>query len=352
MARGMYSRNTASRLLRTGMSRGGSLLICCSVCLCLALRQAEAQVHPQLKAQRPSKYACPVTANLSPRQERAGSMLRFIFPEELLTSEKAARRISIALVSSNGKDVEIPFIWTDVGPYYGSFIVRADGSPNCYFLDGYAGLPGNVPCVEFSLDIPPGIEVKEVSFSSLGGEYVSRNCPMPELGKEIMKAYEESRLNPQDATKTARFITLMEKALPEYDCVQKTGWGPVPAWCLIDEDNLDTIVSLIQYLYEKVGEANESALRVFAGMFDHADGVISEMMADQIWEVMHDKPLFILKVWPDIRNYRRNIVLISSGLQDIDDVHNMAEIYREVAKNELKYKSACDEIVGILSKRG
>jgi hypothetical protein len=141
MARGMYSRNTASRHLRAGMLRGGSLLICCSVCLCLALRQAEAQVHPQLKAQRPSKYACPVTANLSPRQERAGSMLRFIFPEELLTSEKAARRISIALVSSNGKDVEIPFIWTDVGPYYGPLLSGRTGAPIAISWMAMQGFP-------------------------------------------------------------------------------------------------------------------------------------------------------------------------------------------------------------------
>jgi hypothetical protein len=143
----------------------------------------------------------------------------------------------------------------------------------------------------------------------------------------------------------------MERALPEYDCVQKTGRGPVPAWCLIDEANLETIIDLIQYLYWNVEDANESALRVFAGMFDRADGVISEIMADQIWKVMHDKPLFILKVWPDIRNYRRNII-DSCGLQDIEEAHKMSEIYRDIAGREPKYKSACDEIIRILNKRG
>jgi hypothetical protein len=101
-----------------------------------------------------------------------------------------------------------------------------------------------------------------------------------------------------------------------------------------------------------VEDANESALRVFAGMFDKADGHVSEIMADQIWKVMHDKPIYILKVWPDIRGYRRNIVLISCGLQDIDDVHGMIEIYRDIAIKKPKYKSACDEIIKILSKKG
>jgi hypothetical protein len=83
-------------------------------------------------------------------------------------------------------------------------------------------------------------------------------------------------------------------------------------------------------------------------MFDKADGIISEMMAGQIWKVLHDKPLFILKVWPDIRSYRCNIVLCSVDLQDPTSVPEMIEIYRDIAKKEPKYKSACDEIISIL----
>jgi hypothetical protein len=347
MATGRCSPNKAIRVSQLGILRSGTLLMCGSVCLCLAIWQAKAQEQEYLKAQRPSKFACPVTANLFPRQERSGDILRFVLPEEIRI-ETSPRRISIALISADGKDVEIEYGWFDYRAHSGSFIVKADGSRNCYFLDPRAGY---IACSEFSLKIPPGIDVKEVLFSSSGGEYISRNCPMPELGEEIKKAYEESRLSPQDAAKTSRFIALMERALPEYDCVQKTGRGPVPAWCLIDEANLETIIDLIQYLYWNVEDANESALRVFAGMFDRADGVISEIMADQIWKVMHDKPLFILKVWPDIRNYRRNII-DSCGLQDIEEAHKMSEIYRDIAGREPKYKSACDEIIRILNKRG
>lgn len=258
--------------------------------------------------------------------------------------------MSIALASSDGKDIEIAFRWTDWGPHTGSFIVKADGSPNCYFLGPSAEYHENLSFVEISLTIPPGVEVKAVSFSSLRTEYVSRDCPMPELEREILKAYEESRLSPQDEAKTARFIALMEKAVPEYDCVYGSGYDPVPAWCLINVENLNTIIDLIQYLYQKVEDTNESALRVFAGMFNKADGIIIEMMACQIWKVLHDNPVFILKVWPDIRSYRRNIVLCSFGLQDSASIPGMIEIYRDIGIKEPKYKSACDEIIKILGK--
>ena len=259
--------------------------------------------------------------------------------------------MSLALVSSDGKDLEIAFSWTDWRPHPGTFIARADGSPNCYFLGPSAEYPENILFVEISLTIPPDVEVKEVSFSSLRSEYISRDCPMPELEKEILKANEQSRLSPQDEAKTARFIALMEKTVPEYDCVQRSGYDPVPAWCKIDEGNLDTILDLIHYLYQKVEDANESALKVFAGMFNKADGMIGEVMADQIWKVLHDKPVFILKVWPDIRSYRRNIVLCSVGLQDPASIPGMIEIYRDIGTKEPKYKSTCDEIISILSEK-
>ena len=51
---------------------------------------------------------------------------------------------------------------------------------------------------------------------------------MPQLEKEIREAYEESRQSPQDKAKTARFIALMEKAVPEYDCVNGSRCGPAP----------------------------------------------------------------------------------------------------------------------------
>lgn len=303
-------------------------------------------LNAQAKVRRPSRYACPVTENLFPTQEKSGDVLRYIFPD----ITKYALRMSITLVSSVSKDLEIAFNWTDWRPHTGTLLAKTDGSPNCYFLGPSDEYPENITFIEISLTIPPGVEVKEVSFSNLRSEYVSRDCPMPQLGEEIKEAYEESRQSPQDKAKTARFIALMEKAVPEYDCVYGSGYDPIPAWGLIDGGNLDTILNLIDYLYQKVEDANESALRVFAGMFNRADGMICEVMVDQIWKVLHDKPIFILKVWPDIRSYRRNI-LHSVWFQDPASVTGMIEIYSDIARKEPKYKSACEEIISVLNEK-
>ena len=167
---------------------------------------------------------CPVTESLFPKPERSGDVLRYIFPD----ITKLVLRMSVALASSDGKDLEIAFNWTDWGPHPGTFIARADGSPNCCFLGPSAEYHENISFVEISLTIPAGVEVKAVSFSSLRSEYVSRDCPMPQLEKEIREAYEESRQSPQDKAKTARFIALLEKAVPEYDCVNGSRCGPAP----------------------------------------------------------------------------------------------------------------------------
>jgi hypothetical protein len=316
-----------------------------------------ASLEAQEKAIRPNKYACPVTANLFPEQERSADTIKFVFPENAaeIPAGKAkdfsrvAQRISIALMTSDGKDVDITFKWKgavytnpwiDWGINSGSFIVKGDGSQNCFFLGPSAGLPGNIPCVEFSLTIPPNVEVREVRLSSLRSEYVSQDCPMPELERQIREAYEDSRQTPQDEVKTARFISLLEKAIPKYDCI-------VPALFLVD---LESIMNWVDYLYQKVDETNKSALMVFAGIFDISSGVVSEIMSDLIWEVLHDRPMFILENWTSIRDYKWNI-LSSRWLQSPDSNTEMIEIYRDTARKEPKYKSSCDEIIRILSKK-
>lgn len=337
-----------------------TLLIFISVCLFTSIRQLDAQEKPQ----RPSKYACPVTANLFPLQERSADTLKFTFPDNEVETpagkgvdfSSVAQRISIALLTPDGKEVEIPFRWNgsvftnpriEWGGHSGSFIVKGDGSQNCFLLGTYAGLPGNIPCVEFSLTIPPGVEVKDVHFSSLYSEYVSRDCPMPELGRQIKEAYEDSRLNPIDEARTAKFISLLERAIPEYDCIPKGGGRPAPALHMVDlNDQLDWI----NHLYKKVEETNESALRVYAGIYDISGGIVSEMMDDQIWRIIHDRPQFILENWRFIKGHKHNI-LESHWMQNPKSNADAIEIYRNIATKEPKHKPACDEIIRILSER-
>ncbi len=319
----------------------------------------------QAKVLRPSRYACPVITNLFPMQERLDSTLKFIFPEnEVEVSAdkvgdllKVVQRISITILTSDGAYIEIPFKWKGValknfsvnwGERTGVFWTKGDGKPNCFYLGPYAGLPVNIPCAEFSLAIPPDVEVKDVSFSNEGGEYISEDCPMPELERQIGEAYEDSRRTPQDEAKSKRFISLLEKAIPEYGCISESEGYPVPALFLVD---LDSIWKWINHLYLKVDETNEYALRVFAGVFDIIkEGVLAEVMDHQIWRVLHDKPLFILKNWGGIKNYRRTI-LESRWLQTPESNTEMVEIYRDIALKEPKYKSACEEIISILSEK-
>jgi len=302
----------SAKHFRIGACNRRALFIVLSISFCVI-----ATLEAQEKALRPNKYACPVTANLFPEQERSADTIKYVFPENAaeIPSSKAndfsrvVQRVSIALMTSDGRDVEIIFKWKgavyinpwiDWGIHSGSFIVKGDGSQNCFFLGPSAGLPGNVPCVEFSLTIPPNVEVREVRLSSLRSEYVPRDCPMPELERQIREAYEDSRQSPQDEVKTARFISLLEKAIPKYDCIRKGGGSPGPALFMVD---LESIVNWVDYLYQKVDETNKSALRVFAGIFDiSGGGVVSEFMADLIWKVLHDRPMFILENWTSL-NY-------------------------------------------------
>jgi hypothetical protein len=82
----------------------------------------------------------------------------------------------------------------------------------------------------------------------------------------------------------------------------------------------------------------------------HPDGVISEVMADQIEKVMRDRPLFILKNWPHIRSYKRNI-LAGRYLWGPGEGALILDIYSRIAAKEPKYKSGCEEIIRILSKK-
>lgn len=316
----------------------------------------------------PSEYACPVTPNLFPELEKTADALRYIFPENALEFpinkvgdiKSVARRISIALVTADRKDCEVVFKWIgavfagirdspriDWGVHSGILVVKGDGNPHCFFLGSSAGLPSNTPCKEFDLTLPPGVEIKQVSFSNLGGEYVSRNCPMPELEKEINSAYVDSRLTPQDDAKASLFLHLLEKAIPKYDCVGKGGGKPVPAWWLVNRQTQD---NWRLYVYDKVEENNKLAFKVFVELLDTAGAHAGEMMCEVTWKMLHDRPLFILECWESVREYRERI-LECRWLESPESNIKMIKVYREIGLNEPKHKPACDEIIEILQKK-
>jgi hypothetical protein len=303
-----------------------------------------------------------VTPDLFPELEKTADALRFIFPENALEFpinkvgdiKSVARRISIALVAADRKDCEIAFKWIgavfagigdspriDWGVHSGILVVKGDGNPHCFFLGPLAGLPANIPCKEFQLAVPPGVEVKEVAFSSLGGEYISKSCPMPELEKEINSAYQESRQDPKDKEKATLFLSLLEKSIPKYECIPKKGGLPVPAWWLADLKNR---IDWIEFLYEKLKENNNYALKVFAEIMPTASGVFGEMMVDYIWPILHDRPRFVLENWESIREFRETLLESLYFNPPGSDIE-LINIYREIAKEDSKYQAACDEII-------
>jgi len=313
---------------------------------------------------RPDKKACFAKANLFPKQARSGNFLKCIFPENAeITADQAgdlsrvAQRISITLAALGGEEIGLTFYWESAvikdlniswGETSGDLLVKADGNPNYFFLDRSPGLPINIPCAEFKLEIPPGVEIKEVLFSSLAGEEPSsEDCPMPGLQRQIGEAFLDSLRTPKDAVKTKRFLSLLEKSIPEYGCVSRYGGHTVPALFLAD---LPSIWNWLDYLYLKMDEENDYALRVCAGIYDkHPDGVLSEVMADHIEKIMHDRPLLVLRNWPEIRTYKRNI-LESRSLWGWTETTGLTALYSDIARKEPKYKTACDEIIRILDE--
>jgi hypothetical protein len=269
------------------------------------------------------------------------------------------RRISIALLTPDNHKAGVEFTWKgrkdtqppylDWATYRGFFEVRGDGNSNCFFLSlGYlADIPENISCKEFRLETPEGVEVKEVTFSSLPSEIPLKKCPMPELEKAINQALDECRSNPRDDQRTLHALQSLEKAVPSYDCRRSYDYEPIPAWWMASYQVMD---NWIGYLYKKVRENNKYALKIYVEFLNASDGDIAEEMDDQIWTILHDRPMFVLENWERIKDYRDR-VLGSVYMQPYGSDVEMIKIYREVARKNPRYKSICEEIIGILEKK-
>jgi hypothetical protein len=298
----------------------------------------------------PSRYACPVTANLFPKQQKESGSIRFIFPENSIP-----RRISIALLSPGGLKTNVEFTWIgiketrppyiDWGTRSGSFIVRGDGGADCFFL-GYeeSGIPGNIPCKEFQLRIPAGIQIKDIKFSSLPSAIPPKTCPMPELEKSINQAIEDYQSNPQDEKKALYTLQLLEKAVPQYDCRRRFDYAPIPAWWMADYGSIDR---WIEYMYKEVLEHNSYALKVYVEYYSTSDGYIAEGMSFKIWELLKHHPTFILDNWETIKDLKP-AVLRCLFMKPEEAVIDLINVYQSTGAEHPKYKPTCDEIIGTI----
>ncbi len=312
----------------------------------------------------PNRLACPVTPNLFPKAETSDQVLKFTFTENLgaiPASEAAgvrpmARRISITATTEDHREVEIEFIWTSAefeaplpswGRYSGMFSVKCDGMANCFFLENMAGLPGNIPCKEFQLRIPAGVEITNVAFSSLPSEIPVLNCPMPRLENVINDLLGDCRAHPQDRTRAARLMELMEQATSRYDCRRTYDPEPIPAWWMADYRSSNAWVA---YLHDKVQEEDPVALRVYVKFFSTSDGYIAEGMSMEIWQILDEHALFILENWDCIKDHKESI-FGARYLQSPESNEEMIGLFRAIGYREEKYRAICREIIECLEKR-
>jgi len=333
----------SARHFRTDARKRRFLFIALWFSLCVI-----ASLEAQEKTLRPNDLACPVTANLYPELLRRTDFIRFIFP-----ADAVPRRISIALINPDNKDISIEYRWVGNGKWgikTGFFVANGEGKTNCFFLGYHTGIPENIPCKEFILFIPEKILAKEIAFSSLPSEKPIVLCPMPELEQEINEAYVACGLNPKDESKASLLIQLLEKITPRYDCRRPFDSEPVPAWWMASKGASDR---WIDYLYHKVLENNADALRVYVKFFETSDGHIAEEMSEQMWRILKDRPLLILENWNGIEVNKKWVLMCrpwpSQGGSPL--ISEMIEIYKDIARKEPKYKSACDDIISLLNEK-
>jgi hypothetical protein len=319
------------------------LFIVLSLSLCVI-----ASLEAQEKTQHPDDMACPVTANLSPEQISGAGFVKYAF-----SGDAVPRRVSIALIQPEGKEVVVRFIWRDIsggwGEPSGYFVVKGDGKPYCFSL-GYdkTGIPVNVPCKEFILYFSEGIRIKAIDFSSLPSEKPIVLCPMPKLEQDITNAYADCQLNPEDKEKALVLIQLLERITPKYDCRRSYDYEPVPAWWLASNGTSD---NWIMWLHRRVLEKNADAFRVYVKFVATSDGYIAETMADQMSGILHALPLFVLEKWIDIESDKEQVLGLVRWMNSPENLVQMIEIYRDIAIKEPKYKFACNEIISILGKK-
>ncbi len=294
----------------------------------------------------PNEYACPVTPTLFPEKKQHDCLLAYTFAQN-----SVAKRISISLVGTPDRQyVDVKFTWIGEegwGERVGVFCVKVDGNPNCYFLGIEANIPENIPLKEFRLQLPTGVHLKELSFSSLPSELVSVTCPMPQLEKEIKKAFRDWQSHPEDEDLAQKLIGLLQKTIPRYDCRRAMDYKPVPAWWLADDE---TIANSIGFMKALLDAKSASVLRLFMEFYDTSDGYIAVGLAGQIMKMLNSDPMFILMNWDVLKEYKESIFGVRYIIKS-DDVAKLTTLFLDIGLAEPNFKSICEEIIEGLRKK-
>jgi hypothetical protein len=300
----------------------------------------------------PDKLACPVTSNVFPQVIRSGQLIRYIF-----LGNEVVRRISISILTPDGMTIEIGFRWIgdlrnyrafleDWGSRFGSFLVEADGAPKCFFLGQDAKIPDSVALYELDLLVPEGRDIREVRFSTVPSEIPSIECPMPRLEEEIREAFMKVRSDPENMENIEQLIQLLSKTIPRYDCRRDNDDRPVPAWWLVNDDDVNKWLDFVLW---QAGKESRAAFILLVGFYATSDGYISEGLSYRLLEFLSDMPLLVLRSWPEIREHGERI-LHATRFQDGDQNIRMIDIYRKIQSRNSEYKSECAEIIKLLEK--
>jgi hypothetical protein len=210
-----------------------------------------------------------------------------------------------------------------------------------------ANIPENIPLKEFRLQLPTGVHLKELSFSSLPSELVSVTCPMPQLEKEIKKAFRDWQSHPEDEDLAQKLIGLLQKTIPRYDCRRAMDYKPVPAWWLADDE---TIANSIGFMKALLDAKSASVLRLFMEFYDTSDGYIAVGLAGQIMKMLNSDPMFILMNWDVLKEYKESIFGVRYIIKS-DDVAKLTTLFLDIGLAEPNFKSICEEIIEGLRKK-
>jgi len=183
---------------------------------------------------------------------------------------------------------------------------------------------------------------RSLSQESIGSG--SSQCPMPELEREINKAYDVWKSNPKEKHSIDNLLHALEKAVPRYNCKRKVDKDPVPAWWLADYRSIN---NWMDFLTSVIDDHYPLALKPFFDFYGTSDGYIAEEMTWQMVRMVKSDPMFILENWEVVRPYQHAFSGIRYILEPAD-IDAISVMYDQISRTEPHLSSACLDIIRAL----
>ena len=185
-----------------------------------------------------------------------------------------------------------------------------------------------------------------IVLSSAPSVITHEECPMPSLEKEISKALDKYKINPENKAQIRRLIGLLSKTIPTYDCRRNYDKKPIPAWWLADDDS---IANWFAFLLDRVKRDDELALKLLVQFYATSDGYFKEGLSYRLIEIFLSQPALVLECWTYMRVYREKITEFTVFLRP-EDGARMVTVYHDLGAKNKDFKQQCDEIIEIVKK--